>query len=78
MKSNKYNYSKVIQQSFGQGWEDVSEYESNSQGIVTEMSGKFTTLKSGRKIEISAIKHDLAEYRLLGYPTRVIFRKTLV
>jgi len=30
MKTNKYTYLKVIQQNYGQGWEDVSEYETNS------------------------------------------------
>lgn len=75
MKNLKYNYLKVIQQHYGQGWEDVSEYEANSQGITTEMSGKFTTSKNGVKRPISALTHDAAEYRLLGYPTRVIFRK---
>ena len=30
-QANKYTYLKVIQQSTGQGWEDVSEYETDSQ-----------------------------------------------
>ena len=37
MKTNKYNYLKVIQQNYGQGWEDVSEYETNSQGITFQL-----------------------------------------
>lgn len=78
MKNNKYSYSKVIQQNYGCcGFEDVSAYRCNSQGVTTEMSGKFRTTPSGRKIEISALKHDLAEYKMLGYPTRVIFRREL-
>jgi hypothetical protein len=62
MKTKKYNYNKVIQQNYGQGWEDVSEYETNSQGTTKDKS---------------LLMHDLKEYRLLGYPTRVIFRKSL-
>lgn len=75
--NNKYNYINVIQQHYGQGWEDVSEYEANSQGVSTEMSGQFVTLKSGSKRELTLLSHDLREYRLTGYPTRVIFRKEL-
>ena len=33
MRINKYNYFNVIQQNYGQGWEDVSFYESKSNGI---------------------------------------------
>ena len=73
---NKYTYNKVIQQNYGQGWEDVSEYQTNSTYTNLKGSGKYRTLKSGRKIEISLLKHDLEEYKLLGYPTRVINRKT--
>ena len=62
MKTTKYNYLKVIQQYYGQGWEDVSEYEANSTG-----NAKDTKL----------LIHDLKEYRLTGYPTRTIFRKEL-
>jgi hypothetical protein len=62
MKTNKYSYNKVIQQNYGQGWEDVSQYETNSQGTTKDKS---------------LLMHDLKEYRLLGYPTRVIFRKSL-
>jgi len=61
MKTNKYSYNKVIQQNYGQGWEDVSQYETNSQGTTKDKS---------------LLMHDLKEYRLLGYPTRVIFRKS--
>ena len=62
MKTTKYNYLKVIQQYYGQGWEDVSEYEANSTGNAKD--NKLLT-------------HDLKEYRLTGYPTRTIFRKEL-
>lgn len=77
MKSTKYNYLKVIQQNYGQGWEDVSEYQTDSVGTNIEMSGKFKILKNGRQIELAAITHDLKEYNLSGYPTRVIKRKML-
>jgi hypothetical protein len=62
MKTNKYNYNKVIQQNYGQGYEDVSTYKTNSQGTTND-----------KKL----LMHDLREYRLMGYPTRVIFRKSL-
>jgi len=63
-KQNKYNYLKVIQQHFGEGctWEDVSEYEADSQGFAKD-----------RKL----LMHDVKEYRLTGYATRIIFRKEL-
>lgn len=66
MKTNKYNYLKIIQQNYGiYGWEDVSEYPAKSSGLSLNNETR------------KAIKHDLDEYRLLGYPTRVIFRKEL-
>lgn len=64
MKTNKYSYNKLIQQNYGQGWEDASEYSCNSKGAMTEA-------------ERALLKHDLKEYKLLGYPTRIIFRKEL-
>jgi hypothetical protein len=63
MKINKYNYFKIIQQFFGT-WEDVSHYETNSTGYPD---------KATRDL----IKHDLKEYRMMGYPCRVVFRKEL-
>lgn len=77
---NKYNYVKVIQQFFNgaYGWEDVSEYECNSTGQTKEMSGVFKELKNGRKRELTSLEHDLKEYQLTGYPTRVIFRRELI
>ena len=70
MKTNKYNYTKVIQQHYGQGWEDVSEYETNSNGRHKEFIP--ATEKEPKK---TLLMHDLNEYRLTGYPTRVIRRK---
>lgn len=75
MKTNKYKYFKVIQQHFGQGWEDVSVYTTNSQFKV--QGQVFETLKSGRQIELCPCSLDLIEYKLQGYPTRVINRKQL-
>jgi len=66
-KPNKYNYLRVIQQNYGQGWEDASEYEADSRFITSEKT------KEGKLL----IKHDLTEYKRLGYPTRVISRKEL-
>lgn len=77
MKANKYNYLAVIQQHYGNGWEDVSEYETDSQYNNFEKSGTFITLPNGRQRERSLISHDLAEYLLTGYPTRLIHRKEL-
>ena len=67
MKTTKYKYLKVIQQHYKQGWEDVSEYETNSQGAPKEFE------KDGK----SLLSHDLKEYRRTGYPTRIIKRKEL-
>ncbi len=75
MKKLKYNYLNVIQQYYGYGWEDVSEYAANSNGVSSELSGSFVILKSGRKRELTLLTHDVREYRLTGYPTRVIFRR---
>lgn len=61
----KYNYIAVIQQYYGQGWEDVSEYETTSTGHAIERD------ENGK----STLSHDLKEYRLTGYPTRVIKRR---
>jgi hypothetical protein len=77
MKTNKYTYYKVIQQWYGQGWEDVSSYETKSDYNSTEKSGSFVTTKSGKRRETTLLAHDLKEYRLTGYPTRVISRKEL-
>jgi len=65
MEATKYEYNKVIQQHYGQGWEDVSEYETNSQYL-------FKT-----KAERELFMHDIKEYRLTGYLTRSICRKSL-
>ena len=73
MKTTKYNYLKVIQQHYGQGWEDVSEYETNSAGHPKE----FTDLKMKNGVKMSLLFHDLKGYRLTGYRTRVIRRKEL-
>jgi len=64
MKVNKYTYYRVIQQQYGQGWEDADQYETTSS---------YTLDKEGRK----TLKHDLENYKLLGYPTRTINRKEL-
>lgn len=73
MKTNKYNYIKVIQQNCGYGWEDVSEYEANSNFIATGISNKL----SPKGIKETVLNHDLREYRLTGYATRVINRREL-
>lgn len=62
MRANKYKYLRVIQQNYGCGWEDVSEYEANSSYNAKD-----------RKLLVN----DLREYRLMGYNTRVISRKEL-
>lgn len=75
MKSNKYNYLNVIQQNYGQGWEDVSEYEADSAGNTIEKVRRIN--KYGKMQNFSLCSEDAKEYRLTGYPTRVIFRKEL-
>ena len=77
MKANKYNYLIVIQQFYGQSWEDVSEYEADSQYRNFEKSGSFYIDKRGIERQRSLIAHDIAEYRFTGYPTRIIHRKEL-
>lgn len=71
-KTNKYEYANVIQQHFGLRWEDVSEYEANSAGISLVMASKANPITGQPE---TSLKHDLREYRLTGYPTRVIFRR---
>lgn len=73
MKNNKFEYWNVIQQHYGHGWEDVSHYEANSSGISQEMSDKPSP--TGKKETL--LRHDLREYNMTGYATRVIFRKEL-
>lgn len=80
MKTNKYNYLRVIQQNYGQGWEDVSEYEATSSGKPLEYTKiNAVSEKTGLpKIRlVSLLSQDLKEYQLTGYSTRVIFRKEL-
>lgn len=75
----KYNYHAVIQQNYGHGWEDVSEYETTSTGRHLEYHedryASGTLVPDKRK---PLIKNDLKEYQLTGYPTRVIKRRTKI
>jgi hypothetical protein len=73
MKTNKCEYLKVIQQNYGQGWEDVSEYNTDSQGIPKE----YTDKRQKNGLKMSLLAHDLKEYKFTGYPTRVIRRREL-
>lgn len=77
MKNNKYEYWNVIQQHYGQGWEDVSHYEATSQGVSIEKTEIDSTKFPGKRIKVSLLSQDLKEYRFTGYATRVIFRKEL-
>jgi len=78
MRTNKYTYLKVIQQSCGQGWEDVSEYETDSTGAPKEkLSEKWASGEWKQTGKQTLLAHDLKEYKTLGYPTRVIRRKEL-
>jgi hypothetical protein len=76
-RENKYSYLKVIQQNYGYGWEDVSEYICNSQYIPEELSDKVLINSKGREYKETLLRHDLREYCLTGYSTRVIKRKEL-
>lgn len=71
MTQNKYIYLAVIQQNYGFGWEDNSEYQTTSSGKPLEFTDKTNIL--GQKI--SLLKHDYIEYNKTGYPTRIINRK---
>lgn len=64
METTKYNYAKVIQQMYSNsyGWEDVSEHKANSTGTA---------------IDRKSLQFEVGEYKLLGYPTRVVFRRYL-
>lgn len=77
MKTNKFNYLNIIQQHYGQGWDDVSEYEANSKGVSKERALEKWASGKHRPTGQTLLSHDLKEYKLLGYPTRVIFRKEL-
>ena len=80
MKQNKYNYLAVIQQHYGQGWEDVSEYETYSTGECKEKT-EITVIskKTGLPVKrfTSLCRADFGEYQRTGYATRIIFRKEL-
>lgn len=72
--ANKYKYLKVIQQDTGSGWEDVSDYETDSTWQPLERVQK--KFPSGRwHYSTTLLKEDLKEYKLTGYPTRVIQRR---
>lgn len=71
----KYSYLKVIQQHYGQGWEDVSEYDCNSNYYPKEATVKVI---DGKYIHSHLYRDDLREYRLMGYPTRVINRRVKI
>lgn len=75
MKTNKYNYYLVIQQNYGQGWEDVSQYNADSKGNCLERTEKVNS--KGMKIMQSNCALDAKEYQLTGYSTRIINRKEL-
>lgn len=78
MKTTKYNYLKIIQQNYGHGWEDVSEYQTDSVGRPTEfVTEKYASGQYRPNKQRSLLNHDLKEYRLTGYSTRVIRRKEL-
>jgi|688.fasta_scaffold1299269_1 hypothetical protein len=70
MTQNKYNYLAVIQQNYGFGWEDNSEYITDSKGNPIE----YKIIK-GKKI--SLLRNDFNEYLKTGYATRIIKRKEL-
>lgn len=77
MRKLKYSYSKVIQQNYGQGFEDVSEYVTNSQYIPIEMSNKLHISSIGKSRVQSLLLFDLKEYCLMDYSTRVVQRRVL-
>ena len=60
MPANKYTYLLVIQQYYAGYWEDVSQYEVESDFL----GGQYQDWRM-----------DVKEYRLTGYPTRTIHRR---
>ncbi len=64
-KPTKYIIVPVIQQNYGRGWEDNSEYWPNDPPEQTEAQRR------------ELIRHDLKEYRFTGYATRLINRRVL-
>lgn len=70
--TNKYTYLKVIQQKFGREWEDASDYETDSTYYPLEKHFNPSTNKT-----TTLLNHDLNEYRMMGYPIRVIRRRVL-
>lgn len=46
MKANKYNYLKVIQQNYGQGWEDdeLENHEDNLQRLFWLACGNISDM----------------------------------
>ncbi len=76
-KQNKYSYTLVIQQYFtgAYGWEDVSEYSANSNGVCLETENRPN--KYGNLRPVSLCRLVAEQYRQTGYPTRVIFRRSL-
>ncbi|MBN2664790.1 MAG: hypothetical protein JXR68_14165 [Bacteroidales bacterium] len=60
---NKYNYFAVIQQKAGSSFEDVEVFEVNSKYCFKEQN------------EYEDFKYLKKEYKLMGYPIRVIHRK---
>lgn len=65
MKTPKYIYERIIQQNAGQGWEDVSSYPATSKGLALDRETR------------ELLRHDFREYARMGYPARVIFRRSL-
>lgn len=61
MKTNKFEYYKVIQSYHGGQWSDADHYLFNST---------FT-----KELDNTSFKADLKEYRKMGYPVRVIRRR---
>lgn len=60
----KYEYFAVIQGNFGQGWEDISIYATDSNYHMRD------------KTQIGIVKHDIQEYRASSQGIyRVIYRR---
>jgi hypothetical protein len=75
MRTLKYKYLKVIQQNYGQGFEDVDQYRCNSVGTLKDFIQEEWASGKMRDTKQSLLAHALKEYRLMGYATRVIIRK---
>lgn len=57
MKAKKYEYTKVLQLNYGQGWEDECTYETDSTGYI-----KDPKTRQESKEDIKAYRENCPQY----------------